>query len=98
VVALKPFADRTAVADSVQAMIGGVFGAARQIRIANVIAFNLPPTGCQQLMDFRRSRSAPRSRISGACHLTPHFVFVAERRQRQTKCSALPGIGDVVGA
>jgi multidrug efflux pump subunit AcrB len=43
VVALKPFADRTAVADSVQAMIGGVFGAARQIRTANVIAFNLPP-------------------------------------------------------
>jgi hydrophobic/amphiphilic exporter-1 (mainly G- bacteria), HAE1 family len=43
VVALKPFADRTAVADSVQAMIGRVFGAARQIRTANVIAFNLPP-------------------------------------------------------
>src|SRR3984957_10880121 len=43
VVALKPFADRTAVADSVQAMIGGVFGAARQLRTANVIAFNLPP-------------------------------------------------------
>ena len=43
VVALKPFADRTAVAEPVQTMIGGVFGAARQIRTANVIAFNLPP-------------------------------------------------------
>ncbi len=40
---LKPFADRTAVGDSVQAAIGRVFGGAQQIRSANVIAFNLPP-------------------------------------------------------
>ena len=40
---LKPFADRTAVGDSVQAVIGRVFGGAQQIRTANVIAFNLPP-------------------------------------------------------
>ncbi len=43
VVRLKPFADRTAAADSVQAMIGRVFGIGQQIRTGNVIAFNLPP-------------------------------------------------------
>ena len=43
VVKLKPFEDRTAAADSAQAMIGKVFGAGRQIRTGNVIAFNLPP-------------------------------------------------------
>jgi len=43
VVRLKPFADRTAAADSAQATIGKVFGAAQQIRSGNVIAFNLPP-------------------------------------------------------
>ncbi|HEX4765802.1 MAG TPA: multidrug efflux RND transporter permease subunit [Lichenihabitans sp.] len=43
VIKLKPFEDRTAAADSVQAMIGKVFGAAQQIRSGNVIAFNLPP-------------------------------------------------------
>ena len=43
VVRLKPFEDRTAVADSAQALIGKVFGAAQQVRTANVIAFNLPP-------------------------------------------------------
>ncbi len=40
---LKPFADRTAVADKVQAVIGRVFGATSQIRDAIVLAFNLPP-------------------------------------------------------
>jgi len=40
---LKPFADRTAVADKVQAVIGRVFGASSQIRNAIVLAFNLPP-------------------------------------------------------
>jgi hydrophobe/amphiphile efflux-1 (HAE1) family protein len=43
VVRLKPFADRTAVADRAQAVIGRVFGAARQIRSAMVFPFNLPP-------------------------------------------------------
>ncbi len=43
VIKLKPFGDRTAAADSAQAMIGKVFGAAQQIRTGNVIAFNLPP-------------------------------------------------------
>ncbi len=40
---LKPFADRTAVADSVQAVIGRVFGGASQIREAVVFPVNLPP-------------------------------------------------------
>jgi len=40
---LKPFADRKAAADSAQALIGRTFGAASQIRQANVLAFNLPP-------------------------------------------------------
>jgi multidrug efflux pump subunit AcrB len=40
---LKPFADRTAAADKVQAVIGRVFGAAQQIRSALVLPFNLPP-------------------------------------------------------
>jgi len=40
---LKPFADRVAVKDKVQAVIGQVFGAASQIRTAIVLAFNLPP-------------------------------------------------------
>ena len=43
VVRLKPFQNRTAAADSAQAVIGKVFGGARQIRSANVFAFNLPP-------------------------------------------------------
>ncbi|HET9019797.1 MAG TPA: efflux RND transporter permease subunit, partial [Acetobacteraceae bacterium] len=40
---LKPFADRTAEADRAQAVIRRVFGAAQQIRSANVFPFNLPP-------------------------------------------------------
>ena len=43
VVRLKPFADRTAAADSAQAVIGRVFGAVQQIRSANAFPFNLPP-------------------------------------------------------
>ena len=39
---LKPFADRKA-ADSAQALIRRTFGAASQIRQANVLPFNLPP-------------------------------------------------------
>ena len=40
---LKPFADRAGVADSAQALIGRVFAEGREVRSANVIAFNLPP-------------------------------------------------------
>jgi hydrophobe/amphiphile efflux-1 (HAE1) family protein len=40
---LKPFADRTDAAMSVQAAIGRVFGAGQAVRTANVFAFNLPP-------------------------------------------------------
>jgi hydrophobe/amphiphile efflux-1 (HAE1) family protein len=40
---LAPFADRTAVADGVQAVIGRVFGGASQIREAVVFPVNLPP-------------------------------------------------------
>ncbi len=43
VVKLKPFEDRTAAAESVQATIGAVFKDAQQIRSGNIIAFNLPP-------------------------------------------------------
>ncbi|MBV8400785.1 MAG: efflux RND transporter permease subunit, partial [Acetobacteraceae bacterium] len=43
VVKLKPFADRQAAADSAQAVIARLFGAAQQIRQANVFPFNLPP-------------------------------------------------------
>ena len=43
VIRLKPFADRTAAADSAQAMIGKVFGAVQQVRSANIFPFNLPP-------------------------------------------------------
>ena len=43
VVRLKPFADRQAVGDKVQAVIGRVFGASQQIRSAVVLPFNLPP-------------------------------------------------------
>ncbi len=43
VIRLKPFEDRTTAQDSVQALIGKVFGAAQQVRTANIIAFNLPP-------------------------------------------------------
>ncbi len=42
-VRLKPFQDRRAATDSVQAMIGRTFGVAQGIRTASVIAFNLPP-------------------------------------------------------
>jgi hydrophobe/amphiphile efflux-1 (HAE1) family protein len=40
---MKPFADRTAAAESVQATIGRVFGALQQIRGAVAFPFNLPP-------------------------------------------------------
>jgi hydrophobe/amphiphile efflux-1 (HAE1) family protein len=43
VVKLKPFADRTSVADSAQALIRKVFAEGQQVRSASVIAFNLPP-------------------------------------------------------
>lgn len=43
VIKLKPFADRTAVSDSAQALIRKVFVEGQQIRSASVIAFNLPP-------------------------------------------------------
>ncbi|MBS0562704.1 MAG: efflux RND transporter permease subunit, partial [Proteobacteria bacterium] len=43
VVRLKPFADRTAAAESAQATIGRLFGAVQQIRQAVVFPFNLPP-------------------------------------------------------
>jgi hydrophobe/amphiphile efflux-1 (HAE1) family protein len=43
VVRLKPFADRTAAAQSAQATIGAVFRGARSIPRANIVAFNLPP-------------------------------------------------------
>ena len=51
---LKPFADRKAAADSVQALIRRMFGAGAQIRTANVSAFNLPPI--IGLVDQRRLR------------------------------------------
>jgi multidrug efflux pump subunit AcrB len=40
---MKPFADRQAATDSVQAAIRRTFGAGAQIREANVLPFNLPP-------------------------------------------------------
>jgi hydrophobe/amphiphile efflux-1 (HAE1) family protein len=43
VVRLKPYADRTSVATSVNALIGQTFGALSQIRDAQAFAINLPP-------------------------------------------------------
>ena len=43
VLRMKPFADRTAAADKVQALIGRVGGAVQQIRSATIFPFNLPP-------------------------------------------------------
>src|SRR6185437_10611730 len=40
---LRPFEERTAVADSAQALITQLFGATQQIRTATVLPFNLPP-------------------------------------------------------
>jgi multidrug efflux pump subunit AcrB len=40
---LRPFADRRAPADSVQALIGSIYASGAQIRQANVLPFNLPP-------------------------------------------------------
>jgi hydrophobe/amphiphile efflux-1 (HAE1) family protein len=40
---LKPFEDRTAAADSAQALIRRVFGEVQQVRTANIFPFNLPP-------------------------------------------------------
>ena len=40
---LKPFADRTKPGDSVQALIGKMFGMSQQILSASVFPFNLPP-------------------------------------------------------
>jgi hydrophobe/amphiphile efflux-1 (HAE1) family protein len=43
VVRLKPFADRTAIGTSVNALIGRTFGALAQVREAQAFAINLPP-------------------------------------------------------
>ena len=43
VVRLKPFADRTAVADKVQAVIGRVYGGVQSVRSATIFPLNLPP-------------------------------------------------------
>ncbi len=43
VVRLKPFADRKAAGDKVQALIGRVFGGVQGIRSAVIFPFNLPP-------------------------------------------------------
>jgi hydrophobe/amphiphile efflux-1 (HAE1) family protein len=43
VVALKPFAERTAVAQSAQALIAKVFAAGSRIPQANVLPINMPP-------------------------------------------------------
>jgi hydrophobe/amphiphile efflux-1 (HAE1) family protein len=40
---MKPFEDRRAVTDSVQATIGRTFGAGARIQQANILPFNLPP-------------------------------------------------------
>jgi multidrug efflux pump subunit AcrB len=40
---LKPFADRTSTAESVQALIGRMYGEVQQIRSAVIFPFNLPP-------------------------------------------------------
>jgi hydrophobe/amphiphile efflux-1 (HAE1) family protein len=40
---MKPFADRKAAADSVQATIRRTFGAGSQVRQASILPFNLPP-------------------------------------------------------
>jgi hydrophobe/amphiphile efflux-1 (HAE1) family protein len=40
---MKPFADRKAAADSVQATIRSTFAAGSQVRQANILPFNLPP-------------------------------------------------------
>ena len=40
---LRPFADRKAAADSVQALIRKIYDAGAQLRQANVLPFNLPP-------------------------------------------------------
>jgi len=40
---LKPFADRTQVADKADALIGRTFGAVSQIKSAVIFPFNLPP-------------------------------------------------------
>jgi hypothetical protein len=67
---LKPFEDRTEAADSAQALIGQVFGAAQQIRSANVLPFNLPPVvglsttgGFEYMLVFRLQRFDPGSSV-----------------------------------
>ncbi len=43
VMRMKPFADRQAASDKVQALIGRLFGAVQQVRSAVIFPFNLPP-------------------------------------------------------
>ncbi|GAC1338307.1 MAG: multidrug efflux RND transporter permease subunit [Acetobacteraceae bacterium] len=43
VMRMKPFAERTAAADKVQALIGRMFGGVQAIRSATIFPFNLPP-------------------------------------------------------
>ena len=43
VVRMKPFADRTAAADKIQALLGPITGKLQTIRAATIFPFNLPP-------------------------------------------------------
>ena len=43
VVRMKPFADRTAAADKIQALLGPITGRLQTIRAATIFPFNLPP-------------------------------------------------------
>jgi len=87
VVRMKPFADRRAASDSVQAAIRQTFGAGSRIRQANVLPFNLPPIiGLSTSGGFEYQLDALEGQDPAALgSVTSGLISVANRDPRLTR-------------
>ena len=93
VVQLKPFADRTAAADSAQAVIGRVFGAVQQIRSANASSRST----CRRSSAFRPAAASSTSSRTWRAAIPPRWrsVDAGPDRRRQPGPAADPRVLDL---
>jgi multidrug efflux pump subunit AcrB len=81
VMRLRPFADRRAAADSVQALIQRTYGAGSQIRQADVLALNLSPiTGLSTSGGFEFQLEALEGQEPVALHSAMSGLIAAANR------------------
>lgn len=81
VMRLRPFADRRAAADSVQALIQRTYGAGSKIRQADVLALNLPPiTGLSTSGGFEFQLEALEGQEPVALHSAMSGLIAAANR------------------